>query len=75
MGMEACFRQGRRQVTRHGVSRVLFYVSIASKVNTDNLIHSYTHGGGLQFSAAPNNDFSDWVSQDEGFIAVNMGYR
>lgn len=35
----------------------------------------YTHGGGLRFSAAPNNDFSDWVSQDQGFIAVNMGYR
>lgn len=38
-------------------------------------VSSYTHGGGLQFSAAPNNDFSDWVSQDQGFIAVNMGYR
>ena len=32
-------------------------------------------GGGLQYSAAPNNDFSDWVSQDQNFIAVNVGYR
>jgi carboxylesterase type B len=32
-------------------------------------------GGGLQYSAAPNNDFSDWVSQSQDFIAVNVGYR
>jgi len=35
----------------------------------------YIHGGGLQFSAAPNNDFSDWVGQSQDFIAVNVGYR
>jgi carboxylesterase type B len=29
----------------------------------------------LQYSAAPNNDFSDWVSQSQNFIAVNVGYR
>jgi carboxylesterase type B len=32
-------------------------------------------GGGLQYSAAPNNDFSDWVGQSQDFIAVNVGYR
>lgn len=32
-------------------------------------------GGALQYSAAPNNDFSDWVSQSQDFIAVNVGYR
>ncbi|KAK1565838.1 Carboxylesterase [Colletotrichum navitas] len=35
----------------------------------------YIHGGGLQYSAAPNNDFSDWVGQSQNFIAVNVGYR
>ncbi|KAL0768320.1 hypothetical protein CaCOL14_009295 [Colletotrichum acutatum] len=35
----------------------------------------YIHGGGLQYSAAPNNDFSDWVGQSQDFIAVNVGYR
>ncbi|KAI9154858.1 putative cholinesterase [Paramyrothecium foliicola] len=35
----------------------------------------YVHGGGLQYSAAPNNDFSDWVGQSQDFIAVNVGYR
>jgi carboxylesterase type B len=29
----------------------------------------------LQYSAAPNNDFSDWVGQSQDFIAVNVGYR
>lgn len=24
---------------------------------------------------SPNNDFSDWVGQDKGFIAVNANYR
>jgi carboxylesterase type B len=32
-------------------------------------------GGGLQYSAAPNNDFSDWVGQSQDFVAVNVGYR
>ncbi|EEB92661.1 hypothetical protein MPER_08797, partial [Moniliophthora perniciosa FA553] len=42
----------------------------------DNLpVMFYVHGGGLQFSAAPNNDFSDWVEQAQNFIAVNVGYR
>ncbi|ESK93149.1 hypothetical protein Moror_1085 [Moniliophthora roreri MCA 2997] len=42
----------------------------------DNLpVMFYIHGGGLQFSAAPNNDFSDWVGQAQNFIAVNVGYR
>ncbi|PWN53908.1 alpha/beta-hydrolase [Violaceomyces palustris] len=35
----------------------------------------YIHGGGLQYSAAANNDFSDWVAQSQDFIAVNVGYR
>lgn len=35
----------------------------------------YVHGGGLQYSAAPNNDFSDWVGQSQNFIAVNVAYR
>ncbi|KAH7320708.1 Alpha/Beta hydrolase protein [Stachybotrys elegans] len=35
----------------------------------------YIHGGALQYSAAPNNDFSDWVGQSQDFIAVNVGYR
>ncbi|KAJ7098313.1 Alpha/Beta hydrolase protein [Mycena epipterygia] len=35
----------------------------------------YIHGGGLQFSAAANNDFSDWVGQEQNFIAVNVAYR
>lgn len=39
------------------------------------LIHIFPQGGGLQFSAAPNNDFSDWVGQSQNFIAVNVGYR
>jgi carboxylesterase type B len=34
-----------------------------------------SQGGGLQYSAAPNNDFSDWVGQSQDFIAVNVGYR
>jgi hypothetical protein len=34
-----------------------------------------THGGGLQNSQSPNNDFSDWVGQSKGFIAVNANYR
>lgn len=29
----------------------------------------------MQYSAAPNNDFSDWVGQSQDFIAVNVGYR
>lgn len=29
----------------------------------------------MQYSAAPNNDFSDWVGQSKDFIAVNVGYR
>lgn len=29
----------------------------------------------MQYSAAPNNDFSDWVGQSQNFIAVNVGYR
>jgi carboxylesterase type B len=36
---------------------------------------SSLQGGGLQYSAAPNNDFSDWVGQSQDFIAVNVGYR
>jgi carboxylesterase type B len=36
---------------------------------------STLQGGGLQYSAAPNNDFSDWVGQSQDFIAVNVGYR
>ncbi|GAA5875863.1 hypothetical protein JCM3774_001105 [Rhodotorula dairenensis] len=35
----------------------------------------YTHGGGMQNSQSPNNDFSDFVGQDGGFIAVNANYR
>ncbi|KAJ7462028.1 Alpha/Beta hydrolase protein [Mycena latifolia] len=35
----------------------------------------YIHGGGLQYSAAANNDFSDWVGQEQNFIAVNIAYR
>ncbi|BGO99813.1 hypothetical protein NBRC10513v2_004041 [Rhodotorula toruloides] len=35
----------------------------------------YTHGGGMQNSQSPNNDFSDMVGQDGGFIAVNANYR
>ncbi|KAF2227944.1 Carboxylesterase family-domain-containing protein [Elsinoe ampelina] len=35
----------------------------------------YIHSGGLQYSAAPNNDFSHWVGQSQDFIAVNVGYR
>ncbi|GAA5820378.1 hypothetical protein JCM11251_005602 [Rhodosporidiobolus azoricus] len=38
-------------------------------------VHVYTHGGGMQNSQSPNNDFSDWVGQDKGFIAVNANYR
>ncbi|GAA6006764.1 hypothetical protein JCM10207_009088 [Rhodosporidiobolus poonsookiae] len=38
-------------------------------------VQVYTHGGGLQNSQSPNNDFSDWVGQDKGFIAVNANYR
>jgi len=29
----------------------------------------------MQNSQSPNNDFSDWVGQDKGFIAVNANYR
>lgn len=29
----------------------------------------------MQYSAAPNNDFSDWVGQSQNFIAVNVAYR
>lgn len=29
----------------------------------------------MQYSAAANNDFSDWVGQSQDFIAVNVGYR
>ncbi|GAA6042967.1 hypothetical protein JCM8097_000026 [Rhodosporidiobolus ruineniae] len=48
----------------------------ASAKKGDKLpVHVYTHGGGMQNSQSPNNDFSDWVSQDEGFIAVNANYR
>ncbi|GAA6040941.1 hypothetical protein JCM8097_003199 [Rhodosporidiobolus ruineniae] len=35
----------------------------------------YTHGGGMQNSQSPNNDFADWVGQDQGFIAVNANFR
>ncbi|GAA5821400.1 hypothetical protein JCM3770_003505 [Rhodotorula araucariae] len=38
-------------------------------------VHVYTHGGGMQNSQSPNNDFSDWVGQDGAFIAVNANYR
>ncbi|GJN90505.1 hypothetical protein Rhopal_003516-T1 [Rhodotorula paludigena] len=38
-------------------------------------VHVYTHGGGMLNSQSPNNDFSDWVGQDKGFIAVNANYR
>ncbi|BGP16234.1 hypothetical protein JCM10213_007613 [Rhodosporidiobolus nylandii] len=38
-------------------------------------VHVYTHGGGMQNSQSPNNDFSDWVGQAKSFIAVNANYR
>ncbi|BGP48330.1 hypothetical protein JCM10450v2_004202 [Rhodotorula kratochvilovae] len=38
-------------------------------------VHVYTHGGGMQNSQSPNNDFSDWVGRDGAFIAVNANYR
>ncbi|GAA5820334.1 hypothetical protein JCM11251_005579 [Rhodosporidiobolus azoricus] len=38
-------------------------------------VQVYSHGGGMQNSQSPNNDFSDWVGQDKGFIAVNANYR
>ncbi|GAA5909725.1 hypothetical protein JCM6882_008474 [Rhodosporidiobolus microsporus] len=38
-------------------------------------VQVYSHGGGMQNSQSPNNDFADWVGQDKGFIAVNANYR
>ncbi|GAA5864541.1 hypothetical protein JCM8547_005574 [Rhodosporidiobolus lusitaniae] len=38
-------------------------------------VQVYSHGGGMQNSQSPNNDFGDWVGQDKGFIAVNANYR
>ncbi|GAA6006753.1 hypothetical protein JCM10207_009083 [Rhodosporidiobolus poonsookiae] len=38
-------------------------------------VQVYTHGGGMQNSQSPNNDFADFVGQSKGFIAVNANYR
>ncbi|GAA5864563.1 hypothetical protein JCM8547_005581 [Rhodosporidiobolus lusitaniae] len=38
-------------------------------------VQVFSHGGGMQSSQSPNNDFGDWVGQDKGFIAVNANYR
>ncbi|KAF9466758.1 Carboxylesterase family-domain-containing protein [Collybia nuda] len=48
---------------------------VSAKKNSKLPVVIYTHGGGLQFSSAPNNDFSDWVGQEQNFIAINPAYR
>ncbi|KAJ6532702.1 Alpha/Beta hydrolase protein, partial [Mycena vulgaris] len=48
---------------------------VTAKAGDKLPVSVYIHGGGLQFSAAANNDFSDWVGQEQNFIAVNVGYR
>ncbi|KAH7013957.1 Carboxylesterase [Ilyonectria destructans] len=35
----------------------------------------FVHGGGLIFGSGSQDDFGDWVSQDQKFIAVSMNYR
>ncbi|KAJ6566979.1 Alpha/Beta hydrolase protein, partial [Mycena capillaripes] len=48
----------------------------ASTKEGDNLaVQLYSNGGEYQNSQSSNNDFSDWVGQDEKFIAVNANYR
>lgn len=34
-----------------------------------------SQGGGLQFGEPASNDHSDWISQDQDFIGVSVGYR
>lgn len=48
----------------------------ANATSSSNLpVQFYVHGGGLQYSSAANNDFSDWVGKSQDFIAVNVAYR
>ncbi|KAI8680496.1 Carboxylic ester hydrolase [Fusarium keratoplasticum] len=35
----------------------------------------FVHGGGLIFGSAAQDDFGDWVSHDQNFIAVSLNYR
>ncbi|GAA5901185.1 hypothetical protein JCM6882_006138 [Rhodosporidiobolus microsporus] len=38
-------------------------------------VRVYTHGGAMQNRQSTNYDPSDWVGQDQGFVAVNANYR
>ncbi|GAA5901149.1 hypothetical protein JCM6882_006130 [Rhodosporidiobolus microsporus] len=38
-------------------------------------VQVWSHGGGMQNGQSPKSDYSDWVGQDKGFIAVNANYR
>ncbi|GAA6040940.1 hypothetical protein JCM8097_003198 [Rhodosporidiobolus ruineniae] len=38
-------------------------------------VQVWTHGGGMQNGQSPGSDYSDWVSQDQGIIAVNSNFR
>jgi carboxylesterase type B len=74
VGLEAC----ERFCKLFAASNVLHPRKSTSKnvMSMFRLTYSSSlQGGGLQYSAAPNNDFSDWVGQSQDFIAVNVGYR
>lgn len=74
MDLEASKRFLESFATSHVLHSCMWSPTLATSAQKLTLSSS-SQGGGLQYSAAPNNDFSDWVGQSQDFIAVNVGYR
>ncbi|KAH7083509.1 Alpha/Beta hydrolase protein [Paraphoma chrysanthemicola] len=55
--------------------KLLVWKPAKAKAGDKLPVHVYIHGGGLIFGDGAQDDFSDWVAQDQSFIAVNMNYR
>lgn len=61
MDLEAGQCYARRKSARHVLRPRMWHDVFFNCIETDQF--HFKQGGGLQYSAAPNNDFSDWVGQ------------